>query len=494
MGILDTPAYSQAAADAKFNRPNLNTMVSDGDSFDSKNRLVSPVIKVSGGAGTFAITVDGSTTSDLAYNASTATVQTAVAALASVGTGNVTVSGTAGASYSLTMISTAAQKGDLVSATGAGGATVRVDKSYSNSAQGIMSWVNVLTRQRLKYYGPKGVFGSTSDTFVSRFDTNIKPLNPGWVVLTSPCSNDVASSTSAATIQTRLTQYMDKCAAIGARLIISTIPPRNALTTAQRNVMSAVNRWIREQGQTRRGVYVVDAWQLLVDPTNGGFRSGVASDGVHLNGIGSQRVGAAIANIINTYSPPVDILGWGEDVELQAVMTNPNMTGTTGTLSNSITGQAATSWTCQSLTGAAITAVASKVARTDFLPGEWQQVSVSAGEGCSIQQNLNFAGITPGTTYIDAMCEFQTDVDWANTTSFHMTIAFLDNAFAGVGASTDLQWVAGDTYDLVNTRPGSGVFRIPRVLVPAAATKATVSVQMKGQGTLRVGRFGVFRS
>jgi lysophospholipase L1-like esterase len=493
--MMDVVTLGMAKSDAakKYQRPNLNTLVSDGDSFDSKNRLVAPVVKVSGGAGTFTITVDGQTTAAMPYNETTANVQTAVAALSSVGTGNVTVSGSAG-SYSLTMTSTAAQKGDLVSATGSGGAVVRVDKSYANSAQGIVTWVNVLTRQRFKYYGPKGVFGSTSDTFVSRFDTNIKPLAPGWIILTSPCSNDVASNASVATIQSRLTQYLDKCAAIGARVIICTIPPRNALNTAQRNVMSAVNRWIREQGQVRRGVYIVDAWQLLVDPANGGLRTGVASDGIHMNGLGAQRVGQAIANVVNSLTPPVDVLGWGEDTDLQAVMVNPNLTGTTGTLNNGITGSVATSWKVGSITGAAVTATASKVARTDFMPGEWQQISITTGEGAQLQQDLIFANMVAGTTYLDAMCEFQTDADWANITQFYMSISFLDAGFAGVGGSTDLQWVAGDTYDTVNTRPASGVFRVPRVLVPAAATKATIPIQLKGQGTFRVGRVGVFRS
>lgn len=489
-----TLGMANSAAAKKYQRPNLNTMVSDGDSFDSKNRLVSPTVKISGGVGTFTITVNGQTTGSLPYNETLANVQTAVAALSTVGTGNVTVSGTPGTTYGLTMTSTAAQLGDTVSATGSGGATAWVQKSYQNPAQGIVSWVNVLTRQRLKYYGPKGVFGSTSDTFVNRFDTNIKPLNPGWIILTSPASNDVASSATAATIQTRLGQYMDKAAAISARLIICTIPPRNALTTAQRNVMSTVNRWIREQGQIRRGVYVVDAWQLLVDPANGGLRTGISSDGIHMNGTGAQRVAAAIANIINAHAPVVDYLGWGEDPDLQAVMTNPNLTGTTGTLNNTITGSVATGWKVGSITGAAVTATASKVARTDFLPGEWQQLSITAGEGAQLQQDLIFSNLTPGTSYLDAMCEFQTDTDWANITQFYMSIAFLDNAFSGVGSSTDLQWVAGDPYDTINTRPTSGVFRIPRVLVPATATKANVTIQLKGQGTFRVGRVGVFRS
>jgi lysophospholipase L1-like esterase len=490
----NAPIYAADSA-STYPRPNLNTMVSDGDSFDSKNRYTLPVVKVSGGAGTITITVNGQTTGSLPYNETLANVQTAVAALSTVGSGNVTVTGTAGATYNLTMTSAAAQLGDTVTAVGSGGATAWVQKSTNNSAQGIVSWVNVLTRQRLKYYGPKGVFGTTSDTFVSRFDANIAPLNPGWVILTSPASNDIASSATAATIQTRLAAYMDKCAAIGARLIICTIPPRNALSTAQRNVMVQVNRWLRETvGQGRRGVYLVDAWQLLIDPANGGLRAGTASDGIHMNGLGAQRIGAAIASIINTYAPPVDVLGWGEDLDLTAVMTNPNMTGTTGTLSNSITGTVATGWAVGSITGAAVTAVASKVARTDNLPGEWQQLSISAGEGGVINQTLTFGGLTAGTSYIDAMCEFQTDTDWANITQFYMTVAFLDNSFTGVGGSTDLQWVAGDAYDVVNTRPASGVFRIPKILVPSVATKATVSIQLKGQGTFRVGRAGVYRS
>jgi hypothetical protein len=238
----------------------------------------------------------------------------------------------------------------------------------------------------------------------------------------------------------------------------------------------------------------VDAWQLLVDPANGGLRTGVASDGIHMNGLGAQRVGQAIANVVNSLTPPVDVLGWGEDTDLQAVMVNPNLTGTTGTLNNGITGSVATSWKVGSITGAAVTATASKVARTDFMPGEWQQISITTGEGAQLQQDLIFANMVAGTTYLDAMCEFQTDADWANITQFYMSISFLDAGFAGVGGSTDLQWVAGDTYDTVNTRPASGVFRVPRVLVPAAATKATITIQLKGQGTFRVGRVGVFRS
>lgn len=53
--------------------------------------------------GTFTLTYKGQTTSALAYNASAATVQTALQALSTIGSGNATVSGSAGGPYTITM-------------------------------------------------------------------------------------------------------------------------------------------------------------------------------------------------------------------------------------------------------------------------------------------------------------------------------------------------------------------------------------------------------
>lgn len=71
------------------------------------------------GSGTFTITVNGATTSALARNASAATIQTAVLALSSVGTGNATVvlaSGTPGtdAVYTLSLIGTLKYRANTV--------------------------------------------------------------------------------------------------------------------------------------------------------------------------------------------------------------------------------------------------------------------------------------------------------------------------------------------------------------------------------------------
>lgn len=55
--------------------------------------------------GTFTLTLGANTTSAIAYNASAATVQTALQALASIGAGNVTLTGSAGGPWVLTFVS-----------------------------------------------------------------------------------------------------------------------------------------------------------------------------------------------------------------------------------------------------------------------------------------------------------------------------------------------------------------------------------------------------
>ncbi len=54
--------------------------------------------------GTFTLTFNGATTAAIAYNASTADVQSALQALSTIGSGNVTVTGTAGSSYTVAFV------------------------------------------------------------------------------------------------------------------------------------------------------------------------------------------------------------------------------------------------------------------------------------------------------------------------------------------------------------------------------------------------------
>lgn len=69
-----------------------------------KHRLLanfgkSQTITVTATSGQFKVTYKGATTADIAYNVTPANLQTALAGLSTIGTGNVTVTGTAGTSY-----------------------------------------------------------------------------------------------------------------------------------------------------------------------------------------------------------------------------------------------------------------------------------------------------------------------------------------------------------------------------------------------------------
>jgi hypothetical protein len=71
-------------------------------------------------AGTFTLTYKGQTTSALAFNAAASAVQTAFVALSTVGSGNATVSGSAGGPYSITFPTSGTLSQDTTAITGSG--------------------------------------------------------------------------------------------------------------------------------------------------------------------------------------------------------------------------------------------------------------------------------------------------------------------------------------------------------------------------------------
>ncbi|MGB3481139.1 MAG: hypothetical protein WBB07_02850 [Mycobacterium sp.] len=80
-------------------------------------------VAVTGSAGTYIHTVDGASTTALAYNAATSAVKTALELLSTVGSGNATVTSTPSA-YSVVLAN-----GGVLSSAGSGGATVAVTPS-----------------------------------------------------------------------------------------------------------------------------------------------------------------------------------------------------------------------------------------------------------------------------------------------------------------------------------------------------------------------------
>lgn len=361
------------------------------------------------------------------------------------------------------------------------------------SAQAPWSWAAVLTRHRMRLVKNAGVHGQGTADILARFDTDVAAHNPGWVVIMAG-TNDVAGGVSAAAVRDNLTAMLDAVASIGAYAVVATIPPRNTLTAAQRLVQVQVNQWLRDQAATRKRMALVDFWTPLLDPATFGVNASVAPDGIHPNGVGAARLGRALAAVFNQLAPERPLLGHSTENPL-LLTANPYLTGTGGTLGTGVTGSVAAGWTVQSETGSAITATASKVARTDGIPGDWQQISLTAGTGVVLLQNEDGVNTDwiPGTTQVYAECEFQTDADLAAVTKFHLGVYTLNAAFQGQGQVEDLQWISGDTW-APEARLASGVFRTPVLTIPATADKRVVpNFTFRGTGTFRVGRMALYK-
>jgi hypothetical protein len=98
-------------------------------------------VTITGGptGGTFTLTFGGQTTSALAFNASPAAVQTALQALSTIGAGNVTVTGVAGTSYVLTFsgqLGSALETGVTGTATSLTGGTPGINVAHTTSGAG----------------------------------------------------------------------------------------------------------------------------------------------------------------------------------------------------------------------------------------------------------------------------------------------------------------------------------------------------------------------
>ena len=146
----------------------------------------------------------------------------------------------------------------------------------------------------------KGVGGETSSQILARVAADVVALTPAYVVVLAG-TNDIGATTPvAATIEANLRAIYNACIAAGARVVAGTIPPRDntapgdPLTTTQRNVLLAVNTWIRAQTD----VTVVD-WNPPLS-TGDGYTPNLTlfADHVHPNAAGQVVMGGVLATVL----------------------------------------------------------------------------------------------------------------------------------------------------------------------------------------------------
>lgn len=125
--------------------------------------------------GTFTLTYKGQTTATIAYNAAASAVQSALIALTTIGTGNVTVSGSNGGPYSIIFAGSLAQDTTALTASGAGltgGTTPSVTITQNQS-------YNKMTHDMAIKFGKPTAFKDEQGIFALEWECVIVE-DPAW--------------------------------------------------------------------------------------------------------------------------------------------------------------------------------------------------------------------------------------------------------------------------------------------------------------------------
>jgi len=367
--------------------------------------------------------------------------------------------------------------------------------------RGTIAWANVFLNGQMQLLRNAGVGSNRVEHILARMDADALSLSPKYVSVMAGYNNIVNSDTTA-NITAVLGTIFDKILASGAILLACTILPNatqiNAVP-AKLVVYNQVNNFIKNYCAANAGAYLIDVAESFLDITTGGELSGYYQvDNIHPVMKGSipwgQYFAARVLQIIGLKSSPLPTspLDLFTNFKGGNMLTGGRMVGTGGTNTGTgMSGSVATGWTHQLEYGTA-TSVASKVARTDGVQGEWQQIAVSsvtASSAVRLQKTITVASgaFAIGETIGGSMMEVA--VDAVNAVSSLQLIAQVQNSsFADIEIhSCMLNGPAS-----VVTPFGTALFQIPDFVIPALTNhivfKLIVTLAIGSTITLRAGR------
>lgn len=354
-------------------------------------------------------------------------------------------------------------------------------------ARGFFDWANAFLGERLRVLDIDGHSGETV-TQIKGYAAAAVALNPGWLVINAG-ANSVTSGHTSATITTDLAEILTTAIDAGVRPVLMTIPPSTSYdTTAEHTALTEANDWIRAAPAAYPGTVVVDAWSVLVDPSDGQPGTAMSIDAVHYSMAGAARVGRLFADVVGPLIPPSrpNIVTFTHP---DNACGNPHMADGTG-------------WTTIATDGVTYTW---PVSTGDDLGSEslWTCSGVvSTGEfGVSYEESTSGGRWVPGDT-VQASAEVQWDVSTrvAGDNYFrpYMSIAprLSDNSFPTVGAKAFHLPGAEATVsaDLVPST-GSVVLLTNRFVVPADTNRLYYQLRVRGlaTGTIKWRKFSAWK-
>lgn len=166
------------------------------------------------------------------------------------------------------------------------------NESLSGSWPAYAGW---LSGQRFRVVKNAGVGGDKTSQMLVRFDSDVTPYAPTMVVI-SGGANDIAQGIVLAEFQANIRELVARCRTIGARPVLTTIPPNNAVGRAA--PISAWNIWLRMFG-LGEGIPVLDFNRVLTDPATGVYLAAYNSgDGTHPSVAGYAAMGKYVSDVL----------------------------------------------------------------------------------------------------------------------------------------------------------------------------------------------------
>lgn len=286
---------------------------------------------------------------------------------------------------------------------------------------GAASWVEGLTngRVRLPWANSQAVSGAKFSDILATQLPLLLALNPRPTHCIVLCgTNDIAGSVAQATIKANALAVWNALKAAGIRPVQMADLPRTVASWTATNLLQQqdLNQWFRTYAGVN-GAAFVDPSATIADPAsaNGDPLTAYAqSDGIHPTSLAAYQCGLALQGYFNQVPLPYHLRPVSRGDAYDATNsprgnqlpngglfsgTGGSNTSTAGTASGTV----ADGWNNRILSGAATTAVASLVARSDAGGvGWWQQVVYTATNAMTtrIEPISNLAAGVAGETYV----------------------------------------------------------------------------------------------
>ena len=355
--------------------------------------------------------------------------------------------------------------------------------------------------QRFYISNVAGVSGNKTSDMLARFDTDVAPYSPGWVILESG-TNDISTGITGKQLFDTIQKIFAKCSAIGAKLVVTLTVRANFGTNAMTAEYNTCASLLRAAARTTPGFFFVPFMQYITDWTTqntaryGTPAAGKLVDSDHPSSATAHLMSNAIVDFFNAYggptghTPQTSHYGAGVGDTYNAVINGHMVQGAGGTVGTGNTGTIPEVWIA-SRTGT-ITADFSIATRPDYI-GNWLVATVSGSTAATDTLLITQSGdFTTENLFkvgdqvfaeidIDASCSSGTFVKLEyeiqiQNASFATLITTAANCLPTSG-STPLDTTLG----IAALQNASGVpvrLRTPAITIPTAGTKFYLVVRV----------------